>query len=138
MAIQFSDWGSDKYNVDGDKGYPTLEKACERIDDLLKLNVDKTPVFWETGYRDELKQGIATSVNVLGMVFVSHPEKKGKYGSREQLDSREAVFLDTPENRTKYEEIKAIRVELKGIVKAYQVKAAEVVKTMKQIREPKN
>ncbi len=131
IAIKWQEW-SGKFEVDGDKEYHDIGKACERIDGLLKVNIDKTPVFWEDYHKNPIK-AIATSVNDAGEVFVSFPEKKGKYGSREKLSNSRKVFVDCPENREKYARVLEIRKEFEGVVAQYQAKADEITVTMQRI-----
>jgi len=132
IAIKWQEW-SGKFEVDGDKEYHDIGKACERIDGLLKVNIDKTPVFWEDYHDENPIKAIATSVNDVGEVFVSFPEKKGKYGSREKLSNLKHVFVDCPENWAKYAQILEIRKELKGIVAQYRDKADKIIATMQRI-----
>jgi hypothetical protein len=131
IAILFA---GDSFWVDGESGrYDTLEKACDKIDAVLKSKVVNTAVFYDKyNFSDEPERGVVTSISAEGEFYISHPEKKGKYGSRERLSKSTKVFLDTPENWEKYEQIKKVRAELKGIVAEYQMKASAIVETMEQ------
>jgi hypothetical protein len=102
---------------------PSLASVCDKIDRQLAGSFVPTPVFWEGYGRDDFMTGIATSVNENGEIYISHPEKKG-YGAREKLSG--PVYLDTPENRALYMQIKGIREELSTVAEGYKNRANEV------------
>ena len=120
------------FRVDGEsitKEYPTLEKACEAIDNYLKGDFKRVAVFW-LGYRDEIERGEATSVTDDGEVWVSKKEKKG-WGSRTR--QRGPVYIDTPENMELLNQINEIKLEMEDVARQYRDKMTPLFKAMASI-----
>jgi hypothetical protein len=128
IAISYSDWDN-KFSADGEYGSDSLEKICERIDKQLATGFTHVPVFWED--RRSVSTGIATSITDDNYVWISHPEKKGKYGYREK--QRGPVYPDTPENRDLYAVVLELQKELDGIVEDFRKKANAVKEKMTKI-----
>ena len=132
IAICYREWNN-QYDVDGEsKQFSKLKDACTHIDNILKVKFKNIPVFYER-FGNDPTEAIATSVNEHGEVFVSFPDKKGKYGSRSKLSSSTKVFIDNPQNREKYAQIQAIRQELSLVADGYKKKVAEIASTMDRI-----